>query len=275
MYDLSFITSDARLRPPRIILLGVEKIGKSTFASQSDRPIMMPIKGEEGIDDIAVPKIPEPCRSVSDLFGWLANLANEEHNYGTAVIDSTSALEPLVWEETCRLNGGADSIEKVGGGYGKGYTAALDTWRLMTEWLDLLRKERNMASILVGHVKVKRFDDPTGPSFDTYTWDINEKAASLLYRWSDAVLFCNTKVVVQNEDVGFNKELHKAIDITGGQRFLFTQKRPAHPGGGRGAFGRLPYELPLNFAAYMDAVAAAAAAQTPAGDMLANPPRLP
>ena len=260
-FDLATIHSETQVRPPRIILLGVEKIGKSTFAAGSHNAIFLPIKGEEGIDDIPAAKIPGVCNSTDDVFGWLNSLRTGQHDHGTVVIDSVSALEPLVWAETCRTNGNVDSIEKVGGGYGKGYTAATDVWRKLTEWLDCLRIEKNMASILVGHVKVKLFNDPTGSSFDTYTWDIHEKAANLLYRWSDAILFCNTKVVVTSEDAGFNKELKKGIDITGGQRFLFTGKRPAHPGGGRGVFGRLPYEMELSWPVYMEAIAAAGAAK--------------
>ncbi|MFZ5832268.1 MAG: ATP-binding protein [Planctomycetota bacterium] len=256
-FDLSSITTDARLRPPRILLLGVEKIGKSSFAAGADAPIFLPIRGEEGIDDLLVPKFPT-CLTLDNVMEALCTLYTTEHPHRTVVIDSASTLEPLVWADTCRRNGNAESIEKVGGGYGKGYIEALTHWRRITEALDALRADRNMASILIGHVKVKRFDDPAGDSYDQYQFDINDKAANLFYRWVDVILFCNTKVVVKKEDVGFNKHHARGIDAYGGARFLYTQKRPAHPGGGRGAYGRLPYELPLNFGSFMDAVAAAA-----------------
>lgn len=256
MFNLDSITTGSAIRPPRIVLLGVEKIGKSTFAAGSDRPIFIQAKGEEGIDALDVPRFPV-CQSVNDVEQCLYTLYSQNTNFGTPVIDSASALEPLVWAETCRKNGNADSIEKVGGGYGKGYIEALSTWRRITDYLDALRTEKNMSSIIIGHVKVKRFDDPCGDSYDTYHFDVNEKAANLLYRWADVILFCNTKVVVKKEDVGFNKEKSRGIDISGGARFLYTQKRPAHPGGGRGVFGRLPYELPLDWQTFMAAVAAA------------------
>jgi hypothetical protein len=114
-----------------------------------------------------------------------------------------------------------------------------------------------MASIVIGHVKVKRFDDPAGPSYDQYQFDLNDRAANLLYRWADVILFANTKVIVKTEDAGFGKEKGRGIDITGGARFLYTQKRPSHPGGGRGVFGQLPYELPLSWSNLMDAVTTA------------------
>lgn len=255
-FNLASITSETRLRAPRIVLLGVEKIGKSTFAAGSDRPIIIPIKGEEGIDALAVPQFPT-CKSLGDVLSALYVLYSEEHDYGTVVIDSASALEPLVWADVCATHNDAKSIEEVLGGYNKGYAEAAKVWRNITDALDALRNERNIASIVIGHVKVKRFDDPGGDSYDQYQFDVDAKVSNLLFRWADVILFCNTKVVVRKEKVGFGKEHKHGIDITEGARFLYTQKRPAHPGGGRGVFGQLPYELPLNFGSFMDAVSAA------------------
>ena len=255
-FTLDSISSGVRNRAPRIVLLGVEKIGKSTFAAGADSPIFIPIKGEEGIDALDVKQFPT-CNAFNDVMSCFSTLYAEQHDYGTCVLDSSSALEPVIWTATCEVNGNAESIEKVGGGYGKGYTEALKQWRLLTEAMDALRAEKNMAFILIGHVKVKRFDDPAGDSYDQYQWDLNDKAANLLYRWADVILFTNTKVVVKKEDTGFKKTKNRGVDAFQGQRFLFTQKTPAHPGGGRGVYGRLPYELPLNWQSFRDAVAAA------------------
>jgi len=264
---LDSISRGARLRAPRTVLLGVEKIGKTTFACGArfdkgqmveagiNSPIVIPIKGEEGTDALDVPVFPA-CTSLQDVFEAIGALCGD-HQHRTAVIDSASALEPLIWDAVCRENN-VDSIEKVQGGYGKGYGEAVGKWRQLTDGLDALR-EKGMASIIIGHVKVKRFDDPAGDSYDQYQFDVNEKAANLLFRWSDLILFANTKVAVKKEEVGFNKKHARGVDATAGQRFLFTQKRPAHPGGGRGAYGKLPYELPLDWAAFEAAVAAAAA----------------
>ena len=252
-FDLASITTETRIRAPRIILLGVEKIGKSTFASGANNPVFIPIKGEEGIDDIAVPKFPV-VREYGDLLSCFGTLYNTNHQHETVVIDSASTLEPIIWLDVCQRNGNVDSIEKVGGGYAKGYTEALSRWRQIAESLDALRSERNMASIIVGHVKVKRFDDPCGDSYDTYQFDLNDRASNLLYRWADVILFAKNKIVVKKEEVGFGKEKHRAIDISGGNRFLYTQKNPSYPAGGRGVFGHLPAEIPLTWNHFMDAV---------------------
>jgi hypothetical protein len=236
-------------------LLGVEKIGKSTFASQSDRPIFIPIKGEEGIDSIAVPQFPT-CQSHGDVMNCLCSLYQEKHDYGTVVIDSSTALEPVIFRDVCTANKAKD-INSDGLGYSRGYREAANYWRKITEALDALRNDRNMASIIIGHVKVKRFDSPDAGSWDQWQFDLNEQSAGLLYKWADVILFANTKVCIRSEDVGFGKKENRGIDISGGHRFLYSQKSPAYPSGGRGIYGRLPAELPLNWGSFMDHVAAA------------------
>lgn len=259
-FDLVSITSEARVRAPRIVCLGVEKIGKSTFAAGSPGAIFLPIKGEEGIDDLAVAKTPV-CETAAEVMGWLCSLGRDEHPYKTVVIDSVSTLESVIHKEICERASSAPSINEGALAFGAGINQANVAWRQITEVLDDLRSRKNMASILIGHVMVKRFDDPNGESYDQYQWDLHPKAASLLYRWADCILFCNTKVVVTHEKLGFSKDNVKkrGIDIAPGSRFLYTQKRPAHPGGGRGVYGRLPYELPLGWDYFSNAVATAMA----------------
>jgi hypothetical protein len=243
------------LHAPRIILLGVEKIGKSTFAAGSDRPIFITVKGEDGIDSLSVPQFPT-CHSTNDLFSCLSSLWSESHDYGTVVLDSSTALEPVIFSEVCAANRAKD-INSDGLGYSRGYREAAKIWRKITEALDALRNDKNMASIIIGHVKVKRFDSPDSGSWDQWQCDLNEFAYGLLHKWADVILFANTKVTIRSEDAGWGKDNKRGIDITGGARFLYTQKNPAYPAGGRGVYGRLPAELPLNWNNFMDAVSAA------------------
>ena len=155
-YDLSSIQQGRADRPPRIMLLGTEKIGKSTFASQFPNPVFIPIKGEEGIDALSCAAFPTVSR-FSEIIEALRTLGEQEHDYKTIVIDSTSALEPLIFAQVCEKNNW-ENIEKAG--YGKGYIEALSEWRKLQECLDWLRKEKGMASILIGHVVVRTFHDP-------------------------------------------------------------------------------------------------------------------
>ena len=101
--SLESITTGPTTRPPRIVLLGREKIGKSTFASQAPAPVFIPILGEEGLDAIEAAKFPA-ATSFEEVMQALKSVHDGEHDFETVVIDSASALEPLIWRHTCKEN---------------------------------------------------------------------------------------------------------------------------------------------------------------------------
>jgi hypothetical protein len=262
-YDLSAISTEAVVRPPRIVLLGEEKIGKSEFAAASDRAVILPIKREEGIDELKCSKLPV-SNTFDDVIGWLGSLLHGEHGNNTVVIDSSSTLEKLIWERVCARHN-ANGIETVLGGFAKGYTEALTEWQSLMDYLDALRNHRNMTTIVVGHVHVKMVNDPTTDAYDQVQWDIHKSASSALRRWADVTLFMGRKVAAKKEDQGFGKTKSRGIDVGGDARFLFTKGTPSHQGGGRGVWGRLPDEINMGksgaegWAAFTNAVAAAMA----------------
>lgn len=256
-FDLSSITTDTRLLPPRVVLLGTPKVGKTTFAASAPGVVFLPVRGEEGADDMVCAKFPT-AQTYDDVIEMLTTLATQPHHYTFAALDSTSALERLVWEKTCQVEQWTN-IEKPG--YGKGFTIALSYWQKITDAFDHLRVTRGMGCFLIGHVKVKDFNDPMLEPYDKFIWDVKDNAASMMTKWADCVLFARPKHFTKQVGEGLGKETHA---IGSGERCLYTQERPAHPGGGRGVYGRLPYELPLNFNAWMAAVGAEMAkVQTP------------
>ncbi len=249
-FDLSSITKEKVIRAPRIILLGVEKIGKSTWAANSNMPIMFPMKKEEGIDEFAIPKFPT-LNSYQEVIEAFKFLCNNDLEHRTNVLDSSSTLEKLIHAKICDLKNVSD-ISEIG--YNKGYELALQFWGEVIDYLDYLRNAKNMASIVICHTKIKRFDNPLGSSYDQYQADISANAWNMLARWADFIGFANTETITKKEEIGFNKEKNKAVDPYNGQRFLYTQKNPAYPAGGRGVYGRLPARLPLDWNAFIEAV---------------------
>jgi len=273
-FSLASISKGVRLRAPRIVLLGVEKIGKTTFAcgtrfvngqiaeTGANQPIVIPCKGEEGADALDVPLFPT-CGAINEVLEAIGVLYSEKHEYRTVVIDSASALQPLICDDVC-AEFQVNNVRKVSG-FRTGEAAVVSRWRELLNGLDALRASKNMSSIIIGHVKVRKHKNPEGDDYDTYDFDMDmTEPAELLKRWADVILFANTKVVVKKEgqDSQFAKAKRTGKDVTGGQRFLFTQKQPAHPGGGRGVYGQLPYELPLDWGAFEAAVAEAANTNT-------------
>jgi hypothetical protein len=250
LFNLGSIKTGPIELPPRLLVLGVEKIGKSTFAAGAPKPVFIPIVREQGIDHLDVPRFPTANR-LQDVMDALQALATEVHAYKNIVIDSISALESLIWADLC-AESGVGSIEKIGGGFGKGYLEALGKWTELLSALDWLRGERGMGSILIGHVRIRLFSDPTADSYDRYELDLQDRASAAVMRWSDAIVFATSKVVVRKDAEGFNRTHKRGLGDD--SRVLLTQKRPSHPGGGRGIYGHLPYELPLSWDAYAAAV---------------------
>ena len=265
-FSLANISTSKAIKAPRMIVLGTEGIGKTSFACGAsfndnqlvsvgqNAPILIPCKGEQGADSLAVPTAPK-CSSKEELVEIIAELYRAEHEYQTVVIDSASALSPIIADGVCQ-EFGVTNIRKVPG-FRTGEASILNRWREILDGLDALREEKNMSSIIIGHVKVKKFKNPEGDDYDTYDFDLEfPDVAELLKRWADVILFCNRKVVVKVDgaDTQFSKAKKRGIDANGGARFMYTQQRPAHPGKCR--FGNLPYELPLDWSAYQAAVQA-------------------
>lgn len=235
--------------PPRFVVYGTEGIGKSTFASQAPQPIF--VQTEDGLSEIACDKFPL-AKTFDDVMLALAALRVEEHEYGTIVIDSLDWLERLIWDRLCQQYN-VSSIEKVDGGYAKGYTHALSLWRPFLDELNSLRVERGMIVIALAHARVEKFEDPEATAYDRYSPRLHKHACSLVCEWCDAVLFATRKIRVATEEAGFNRTrgVAHALGKDGGDRILRTIGGPACIAKNRYS---LPEELPLSWPALLSAL---------------------
>ena len=242
MTTLQQVQRGRQTTPPRIFLYGSEGVGKSTLAAQTPRPIF--IQTEDGLGQIDCHKFPL-AQSFADILGALDALYTEEHEYQTAVVDSLDWAERLIWDAVCR-DYGAKSIEKVDGGYGKGYVYALGYWRQVLDKLIALHMQRQMMIVLLAHAKVERFEDPESAAYDRYSPRLNKHGAALITEWSDAVLFATRKFRVEADTGTFNRERHvaHAIGKDGGERVLRTVGGPSCVAKNR---FNLSAELPLDW----------------------------
>ena len=249
---MSFITKVQRGRiakPPRILVYGTEGIGKSTFGSQAPTPIF--VQTEDGLDELDCDKFPL-ATNYDDVLTALTELKTQQHDYESIVIDSLDWLERLIWDKLCAQNG-VNSIEKVDGGYARGYTHALTYWREIIDQLNVLRSGRGMVVVMIAHSKVERFEDPESSPYDRYSPRLNKHAAALVSEWSDAVLFATRKIRTQSEDAGFNRKrtIAHAIGKDGGERILRCVGGPTCVAKNR--YG-ITDELPLSWAAFIHAL---------------------
>lgn len=234
--SLASLRSSTSLSPPRLLLYGVAGVGKTEFAAASPRPVIL--QTEDGLGRIEATTF-GLLRSFGEIMEALGALYTEPHDFQTLVVDSLDWLEPLVWQHTARTHNQPD-IESFG--YGKGYLAALDTWRSFLDGVNALRDERGMGVILIAHAEIRRFDSPETEPYDRYQPKLHRSASALVQEHVDAVLFANYRVSTLKSDVGFNKKVVRGV--SGGDRLLHTAERPAFLAKNR--FG-LAETLPLSW----------------------------
>ena len=246
-FDLNSIaTTGKEVLPPRIVIHGPHGIGKSTFGAASLKPVF--IATEDGLSAIQVDAFPK-AESFSVVAEALQKLASGDHEFRTVVLDSADWLESLIWTDTAHEHGHR-SIEDFG--YGKGYVFALDRWRKLTAAFDYLRTHKKMASIIICHTDIRRFDSPETDPYDRYQLKLNAKAGAILQEWADIVAFANHQVVIREKNVGFDKKAARGVAT--GERMLYFHEQPAFAAKTRFA---LPKSLPLGWDTFASAFAEA------------------
>ena len=235
------ILTGKEVLPRRVLLYGTHGIGKSTFAASAPSPIF--VQTEDGLADIGAARFPV-SESYGDVKKNLYTLYSGDHKYHTIAIDSVDWLERLIFSAVCS-DAGVANIDDVGGGFGKGQSAAGRYWLEIFEALTRLRKDRKMSIILIAHSKVEKFSDPSDNSYDRYVPRLHKTTSNIVSEWVDEILFARyrTNVIETKED--FGKKKHRGIGT--GERTVYTEERPGHIAKNR--LG-LPEEMPLSWEAY-------------------------
>jgi hypothetical protein len=239
---LSAVTRGRRADPLKVVLYGVEGIGKSTFGAAAPSPVVL--GPEDGTGHLDVARFPAPT-SWQEALDAVRVLTDEEHEYKTLVVDSLDWLEPLLWESICRRDGKAN-IEEYG--YGKGYQAAVDEWRVFLAALERMRKAKGLHVILIAHSWIKTFKNPEGEDFDRYEMKLHVKSAGLVKEWADCVLFANYETYANKDS-----KTKRVRGVDTGARLLYTQRRAAYDAKNR---HDLPETLPLSWGDFHAAVEA-------------------
>lgn len=242
MIDLKRVTQGKQERAPRVLIYGGDGVGKTRFAAGAPDPLI--IDANRGSYQYDVKRVvPE---SWSEVLEWIGAVEKGSVTCKTLVIDSISDLEHMGNTEFFPNT----TIDKWDGGYGRGETYALTRWR---ELLSALERVWNAGKtiILVGHMAVKRFEDPTGPGYERYEVAARQKLAGSLRQWCDYVLFANLEIAQQK--VGTEMKA-----VTSGTRWIHTQRCPAFDAKSRGTT-MFPERVLLAWDAFAQACAADAA----------------
>lgn len=235
--SLASVTKGRRREPRRILLYGVPKIGKTTFAAQAPNPIFIESVREQGSGEQETQRF-QPCESWEDIFDAIKALENESHDRKTVVIDTLDAFEPLIWDFLCREEGVKDK-EKYGGGFNKWVDAEVREWNRMLQALDRLRSKKGMEYILLAHSMIEVYNNPSGENYDRFALKVHKKSAAFIIGSVDVCLFAQHETAYKKD--GNRKYKGKST----GARVIQTEYNAAWVAGNRYS---LPSKIPLSWA---------------------------
>jgi hypothetical protein len=238
-------------QPLRVIVHGLQGVGKSTLAADAPEPIFL--GAEDGSAQLDVARLPQP-HSFEEVLAMVVELTTAEHPYRTLVIDSLDWLEPMVWAHVVAsaANPRIKAIEDFG--YGKGYVAALDEWRRLLIALDRMRTARRMHVVAIAHTAQKKAKNPAGDDWDRFAMKLNEKAAGLLSEWADDVLFAQFEFFTERTRESRDGKEYQAKGISTGRRVLNTTWNAAYDAKNRHG---LPESIELKWSAFYELATAA------------------
>lgn len=202
-FDLNSIKKGGSDRAPVMVIHGTPGTGKTTFAACAPKPIF--IRTEDGLGSMEVDTFPE-AETIGQVMEALASLYEDGHGYTEVVIDSLSALEPLIWNQVA-ADQGVKSIEDIG--FGKGYIYAMDYWRDLVAACRGLSKI-GIAPILIAHSDIVKFDAPDTDAWDRYQIKLHKRAFQHLYEQADIIGFAHEPVYVKKESTKDSKGKAKA-----------------------------------------------------------------
>ena len=229
-------TEKVNLLPPRILIYGEPKKGKSTFGYQAPSPIFL--RTEDGLADLPDAITFPMCRKWSDVTKFLSELVGEEHGRKTLVIDSLDWLESLIHTKVCQ-DKGVKSIADIG--YGAGFQLALVYWREYIHMINTLNEQKKMMILQVAHSEISNYKNPDVESFSKHVIKMHAKASALIKERSDIIIFVSTILALKEGEGGFVKTSRA---VGGGERVLYTSDKNNSECGSR--FKELPQEIPFD-----------------------------
>jgi hypothetical protein len=226
------ITSGRVARPQKLVIYGVEGIGKTSLAAQTPDPLFIDTEG--GTAHLDVRRLQKP-QNWRELISLINEVAQTPEVCRTLVIDTADWAEQMAIDHICQKykQPGLESF-----GYGKGYTFLAEEFsRMLSACDDVILSGKNV--VITAHARQRRVElpDETG-GFDVWGLKLSKQCAPMLKEWPDALLFINYKTYV----VATDTNSHKA---QGGKRVIYTSHSPVWDAKNR---HDLPEEMDLCYA---------------------------
>lgn len=231
------VTSGKIKSAKKVVVYGVEGVGKTTLVSKFPDPLFIDTEGSTKELDVKRLPVPESWQYIYDEIEYV--LKNPTV-CKTLVIDTIDWAERLCIQSICAKHD-KKGIEDFG--YGNGYVYEKEEFgRFLNRLEDIIKNGINV--VLTAHSVVRKFEQPNEMgAYDRYEMKLGQKTTSLIApmvrEWADAIFFCTYKTLsVAVDDKG---KKHKA---QGGKRVMYTTHHPCWDAKNR--YG-LADELPLDY----------------------------
>jgi hypothetical protein len=254
---LAQITSGKPAKQPgqRIVIAGVEKIGKTTLACGAPNSLLIPL--EMGYGTIKTARLSNMLTTWAEVSALCAELiaaakAKQLPRGQSLVWDTASAIERIMQAETLRVDVAGQQKHKAGHnmataheGYGKAYLVSRNYFSQWLGWLDELSLYGGINNIVTCHVFAANVLDPAHGEYSSYDLLLhapkdqkNYGARELLTQWADCIGFMYEPMIVLAADEG--KKLSRAVTQNTG-RVVALERTPAFTAGNRyGVHGQFP-----------------------------------
>lgn len=250
MINLNELKPAKKMLPPRFIVHGDAKVGKTTFTTGMPNPIIFDIDGNGGSENLNVVRLDKDTEgfdvSYDGIMTAIGQLYTQEHSFNTLSIDSADWLEKLLIKKVCD-DAKVDNIGKIS--HGKGYIELESLFKNIIDGMQALRDKKKMMVGFVCHTKVNTYDNTLGEDYHKSELKMTSRCQGLLEEWADIIVFATLKTYTKKQISGFG-EKHKAV---GDERVALLNKSPSYLAGNR--YNGFPAELPLEWQAFSNAFA--------------------
>lgn len=218
--------------PPRILIHGQPKVGKTSFAVGAPRPVIVATENGLGrTEELA--NVPAFFNDEwSDVLETLDTLIGNADRYDTVVIDSLDHAEVMLHRVLCQ-RGNVESIEQYDKGFGKGYIAAAIEFRNEYDArIVYLQRELDKNIIEICHSAAVKENPPDMlQGFTRWAPKLNKHIADHLKEQADIIGYAHIPIITAEMSGGFGQKTTKATAV--GERRLALQPAGAYLAGCR------------------------------------------
>ncbi len=224
-------------RPVSVIVHGTAGVGKSTFAAGAPDPFFIDTDNRTAHLNVRRFK-PDSWDEILEVFRMVAK---GELKCGTLVLDTLDHAEHLLFAKLC-ADHNVPTIEEIGGGYGKGYIAALGEWRRLAIGMDAIRA-RGVNLVMLAHSADRTHKNATGEDYAKIDIALDKRATKFLGQRVDGIGYAAFGTVVVKSKDGKTKAKSTGLASLSFKPLAAVETK---------RFARFPAECGLSWEAFMN-----------------------